>query len=143
MYDEYESKEVIIRDVIKHKQYADIYPNDPNNDLLVNDIALIRVDPLNFNENSFKPVCISNDSSMFKGKKCYAAGWGTTSNDDPDYGDTWPSVLQSVSVTYHGGACEDYGEEFYNYYPSIICAGSDEYKVFIQPIDLTAKHSIF
>merc|ERR1712176_338525 len=100
-----------VLEVIPHKSYEKPHPNS-------NDIMLVRVTPITFDGKTVNPACIQKDTSMFEGKRCYAAGMGYLENDGEPVN---AENVQSTSLVIGGGGCNSY----WNQLPEILCAGDN------------------
>ena len=69
--------QVSVLDAIDHPDYANVRPTGV---YLINDLSLLKVAPMDFDALHIRPACIKEDQTEFEGKKCYVAGWGSTSN---------------------------------------------------------------
>ena len=119
---------VEVLEVIEHESYQ-----KPIRDS--NDVALVRVNPINFDGKTVNPACIQKDIDMFEGKRCYVGGMGylySADEYDPqqqDFPGTPTENVQSTSVVIGGGDC---GKEQFSYhqnYPEILCAGDNSNQV--------------
>ncbi|KAF2346485.1 Serine proteases trypsin domain [Trinorchestia longiramus] len=101
------------RQIIRHSRYNDA--------TLENDIALIRVDPIDWAENpTIRPVCLpDNSNDLYSGSTGIVTGWGTLSSDGSS-SDTLIEV--SIPIISNSACKNDLGDSITSV---MLCAGQD------------------
>ncbi|XP_046459623.1 chymotrypsinogen B-like [Daphnia pulex] len=107
-----------------------VYNTNYNDKTLVNDVAVLTVDPPISYSKVISPVCLppfNNAADQFAGKDAAIIGWGKFKPDTPDVVGVLSNALQQATVKIIGKAkCNEFwGSTLNPAFNQHICAGAD------------------